>query len=95
MNTEKANTELKEAPKPDDKDLVIPEKKPVPTGDAVEEKSGPQTLRLDSRITSKAVSPRERQTIVVGFQKPVVARTKSPTTNWAGNPRTTDLAQHR
>ncbi len=94
-NTDKTGTELKEAPKPDDPDLVIPEKKPAPTGDAVEEKSGPQTLRLDSRITSKAVSPRERQTIVVGFQKPVVARTKSPTTNWAGNPRPTDLAQHR
>ena len=96
-NTEKANTEATDAPKPADADLVIPEKRPAPTGAAVEETNGPQTLRLDSRITSKAVSPRERQTIVVGFQKPVVARTKSPapTSNWAGNPRATDLAQHR
>ena len=95
VNTEKANTELKEAPMPADPDLVIPKKEPVPTGPAIEEKNGPQTLRLDSRITSKAVSPRERQTIVVGFQKPVVARTKAPTTIWAGNPQTTDLAQRR
>ena len=97
VNTEKANTEGTNAPIPADPDLVIPEKKPAPTGAAVEETNGPQTLRLDSRITSKAVSPRERQTIVVGFQKPVVAQTKTParTPNWAGNPRATDLAQHR
>ena len=96
-NTEKTNTEGTDAPKPADPDLVIPEKKPAPTGAAVEETNGPQTLRLDSRITSKAVSPRERQAIVVGFQKPVVARTKTPAraSNWAGNPRATDLAQHR
>lgn len=96
-NTEKAKTEGTDAPKPADPDLVIPEKKPAPTGAAVEENNGPQTLRLDSRITSKAVTPRERQTIVVGFQKPVVARTKAPApaSNWAGNPRATDLAQHR
>ena len=96
-NTEKAKTEGTDAPKPADPDLVIPEKKPAPTGAAVEENNGPQTLRLDSRITSKAVTPRERQTIVVGFQKPVVARAKAPApaSNWADNPRATDLAQHR
>ena len=96
-NTKNVNSEETEAPKPADPDLVIPEKKPAPTGSAVEETNGPQTLRLESRITSKAVSPRERQAIVVGFQKPVVARTKTPApgSNWAGNPRATDLAQHR
>lgn len=94
-NTEKTNTEGTDAPKAADADLVIPEKKPAPTGAAVEETNGPQTLRLENRITSKPVSPRERQTIVVGFQKPAIARTKNPATNWAGNSRTADLAQHR
>lgn len=96
-NTEKANSEGTDASKPVDADLVIPEKKPAPTGAAVEETNGPQTLRLDSRITSKAVSPRERQSIAVGFQQPAVARTKAsvPASNWAGTPRATDLAQHR
>ncbi|MEK6259510.1 MAG: hypothetical protein AABP62_12910 [Planctomycetota bacterium] len=97
VNTEKANTEGANVPKPGDADLVIPEKKPAPTGTAVEENKGPQTLRLDSRITSRAVSPRERQTIVVGFAKPVTARAMTPARDsiWAGNPRTADLAQHR
>jgi len=97
VNTEKAHAEATDGPKSTDADLVIPEKKPAPTGAAVEETNGPQTLRLDSRITSKAVSPRERQAIAVGFQKPVVARTKTPAraSNWAGNSRATDLAQHR
>ncbi len=96
-NTEKINSEGTDGPKPADPDLEIPPKKPAPTGAAVEESNGPQTLRLDSRITSKAVSPRERQTIATGFQKPVIARTKtkSSPSNWAGNPRATDLAQHR
>ncbi len=105
-NTEKANTDAEkteaekgtsegtDASKSTDPDLVIPAKKPAPTG-PVEEPPSPQTLRLDSRMTSRAVSPRERLTIVVGFQKPVVAQTKAPKTNWAGNPRTTDLAQQR
>lgn len=96
-NTEKVNTEGTKGPKPADADLVIPEKKPVPTGTAVEENNGPQTLRLDSRITSKAVSPRDRQTIVVDAPKSVIARTKVPTraANWAGNSLANDLAQHR
>lgn len=101
-NTEKANADksttegagdLKSA----DPDLVIPEKKPVPTGSAVDDSNGPQTLRLDSRITTKAVSPRERQSISVDLPKPAVVRTKPivPSTHWAGNPRAIDLAQHR
>lgn len=90
-----------------DPDLVIPAKKPAATGTAIEGSNRP--LTLDSRITSKAVSPRERQVIAVGFQKSVVASTKpvapakapalsktaAPAKNWAGNTKSTDLAQHR
>jgi hypothetical protein len=53
-------------------DAIIPEKKPAPGGAAIEDPK-PQTLRLDTRVTSRAVSPRERQSISVGFAKSVVA----------------------
>ena len=90
-----------------DPDLVIPARKPATTGTAIEGSNRP--LTLDSRITSRAVSPRERQVIAVGFQKSVVASTKpvapakapalsktaAPAKNWAGNTKSTDLAQHR
>ena len=116
-DVEKANAGKSEADKKDtsatdstnaaDPDLVIPTKKPAATGTAIEGSNRP--LTLDSRITSRAVSPRERQVIAVGFQKSVVASTKSvapakaptlsktaaPAKNWAGNTKSTDLAQHR
>lgn len=111
VNTEKTDTEKSEADKKDaaDADLVIPAKKPAATGAAIEGTNRPQTLPLDSRVTSRAVSPRERQVIAVGFQKSVVASTKpvapakapvlsktaAPAKNWAGNAKSTDLAQHR
>ena len=107
VNTEQPDTDKKDAA---DADLVIPAKKPAATGAAIEGTNRPQTLPLDSRITSRAVSPRERQVIAVGFQKSVVASTKpvvpvkapvlsktpAPAKNWAGNTKkSTDLAQHR
>lgn len=111
VNTEKTDTEKSEADKKDaaDADLVIPAKRPAATGSAIEGTNRPQTLPLDSRVTSRAVSPRERQVIAVGFQKSVVASTKpvapakapalsktaAPAKNWAGNTKSTDLAQHR
>ncbi len=107
VNTDKINTDQSGSEKSDsaasdssnagDADLVIPAKKPAATGTAIEGTNRPQTLPLDSRITSKAVSPRERQVIAVGFQKPVIARAKTPAPakNWAGNTKSTDLAQHR
>jgi len=67
---------------PGNSDTVIPGKKPAPgpaIDDADDKKN--QTLRLDTQITSRAVSPRERQSISVGFAKAAVASSKkaSPT----------------
>lgn len=62
---------------PGTSDTVIPAKKPAPgpaIDDADDKKN--QTLRLDTQITSRAVSPRERQAISVGFAKPAVAASK-------------------
>lgn len=62
-------------------ETVIPSKKPAPSS-GVEDKSkskeekGNQSLRLDTQVTSRAVSPRERQTIG-GAAKPVVAAKKA------------------
>ena len=102
VNTEKSGSEKSDSAASDssnaaDADLVIPAKKPAATGTAIEGTNRPQTLPLDSRVTSKAVSPRERQAIAVGFQKPVIARAKTPAPakNWTGNTKSTDLAQHR
>ncbi len=110
-DTEKAKPETNEQGKNDaaDADLVIPARRPAATGTVNEGSNRPMTLPLDSRITSRAVSPRERQVIAVGFQKSVVASTKpvapakapalsktaAPAKNWAGNTKSTDLAQHR
>ena len=111
VNTEKAKSESNEQGKNDaaDADLVIPARRPAATGTVNEGSNRPMTLPLDSRITSRAVSPRERQVIAVGFQKSVVAsakpvapakvptlsKTAAPAKNWAGNTKSTDLAQHR
>ena len=93
VNTEKVNTEEGGSAKAaGDADVVIPPRKPAPTGSAVEDSNGPQTLRLDSRITSKAVSPRQRQTILVEFQKPVVSQSKPQKSNWISN---SELVQKR
>lgn len=63
---------------PGTSDTVIPAKKPAPgpaIDDADDKKN--QTLRLDTQVTSRAVSPRERQPISVGFAKSAVASTKT------------------
>lgn len=64
---------------PGTSDTVIPAKKPAP-GPAIDdtEDKKNQTLRLDTQITSRAVSPRERQVISVGFAKSAVATSKAP-----------------
>ena len=104
---DKKDTSATDSTNAADPDLVIPAKKPAATGTAIEGSNRP--LTLDSRITSRAVSPRERQVIAVGFQKSVIASTKpvapakapalsktaARAKNWAGNTKSTDLAQHR
>ena len=60
-------------------DTVIPSKKPAP-GSGVEDNST-QTLRLDARITSRPVSPRQRRGVAAEAPKPVVAARKSNKTS--------------
>ena len=60
------------------KEAVIPSqhKKPAPGAPIESDKS--QTLRLDSRVTSRAVSPRERLALPVGTVNISVAAAKRP-----------------
>lgn len=65
------------APSPPE-ETAIPTKKPAQGGvdDNQKGEKKDQTLKLDTRVTSRAVSPRERQSISVGFAKSVVAKSK-------------------
>ncbi|MBM4075195.1 MAG: hypothetical protein FJ267_06085 [Planctomycetes bacterium] len=57
---------------------------------------GKSTLRLDNRVISAAVAPRDRQKIAIGFQNPVATKKKAnPAAKWSTKDRSTDLAQHR
>ncbi|HEY4260944.1 MAG TPA: hypothetical protein VGM98_12320 [Schlesneria sp.] len=71
---------------------VIQSKKPAP-GPSIDDKND-TTLRLDSRITSRAVAPRGRQFMVSGATAvtPVVAKTK-PQLQVDAQPRTINLAR--
>ena len=87
---------------------VIPSKKPAAVtpveekgsqpddkGTKTEEKST-QTLKLDGQVTSRAVSPRERLSIPVGFAKPVVAASKKPASKLQvdAQPQAMNVARH-
>ncbi len=56
--------------------------------------SEPQTLRLDNRITSKAVAPRVRMQIVTNQTKTLVAKLNKKTVKTSENPPATELARH-
>ncbi len=79
-----------------EEDLIIPPRKPAPAG-TVNETRKPTPASVNDRLTSKAISPRERMLISSNAQKTVVSRPRKSTgtSNWAGNPRMTNLAQYR
>lgn len=73
---------------------VIQTKKPAAgTVDENSNKKSDQGLRLDTRITSRAVSPRERQTITISGANAAVATAKKPTTPKA-DARTVNVAKY-
>lgn len=73
---------------------VIQTKKPAAgTVDENSNKKNDQGLRLDTRITSRAVSPRERQTITIGGANAAVATAKKPTAPKA-DARTVNVAKY-
>ncbi|MBS0204270.1 MAG: hypothetical protein JSS49_15310 [Planctomycetes bacterium] len=60
---------------------VIQTRKPAAGSvDENSSKKNDQGLRLDTRVTSRAVSPRERQTIVIGGANAAIATAKKPAT---------------
>jgi len=77
----------------DSSGTVIQSKKPAP-GPSIDDKND-QTLRLDSRITSRAVAPRGRQFMASGsvMKSTVAAKAKSQLQVDA-QPRTINLARH-
>ena len=90
-------------------ETAIPAKAPAPAlpiddkgtstdgkGTTPKEAPKPQSLRLENRITSRAVSPRERQTISMGFAKPATVATKKPASKLQMDapPHTVNVAQH-
>jgi len=80
-----------------DNGITIPGeiKKPAP-GEPIDKDKG-QSLRLDSRVTSRAVAPRERLAIRDGATKPAVASAKKPVGSKLqvdAHPRTVNLARH-
>jgi hypothetical protein len=100
------STESLRIPIPGDTpETVIPSKAPAPAsvdekGSKVDEpaprpEDKTTLLPLDTRVTSRAVSPRERQAITVGFAKPVVANRKAaPKMQVDAHPQVTNVARH-
>ena len=105
-------TESLKPPLPGDdgkNETVIPAKKPAPAlpiddkgtptdnkGTTTEEQPKSQALRLENRITSRAVSPRERQAISVGFAKPAAVASKktAPKSRVVAPPQPINVARH-
>lgn len=77
----------------DSSGTVIQSKKPAP-GPSIDDKND-TTLRLDSRITSRAVAPRGRQFMSSGAAVvPTVAAKLKPQLQVDAQPRTINLARH-
>ena len=76
---------------------------PIPSKDATPDKKKPaagepkendQSLRLDYRVTSRAVSPRERLAMPTGADKPAVAAKKPAKLQVDAQPRDVKLARY-
>ena len=105
-------TESLKPPLPGDdgkNETVIPAKKPAPAlpiddkgtstdnkGTTTEEQPKSQALRLENRVTSRAVSPRERQAISVGFAQPAAVASKktAPKSRVDAQPQPINVARH-
>jgi hypothetical protein len=57
-------------------DTVIQSKKPAP-GPSIDDDKKDQTLRLDTRVTSRAVAPRERRSSVAGVATAKIKTTRT------------------
>lgn len=88
-------TERIPIPGDDTNETVIQSKKPAPGPvDEPADKKKDQSLRLDYRITSTAVSPRERISRTNAPTMTAVTRKKSPTLQVDAQPRLVDIARH-
>lgn len=80
-----------------DAGIPIPSKETTPDKKkpaAGEPKDNDQTLRLDSRVTSRAVSPRERLASSTSIEKPAVAAKKPAKLQVDAQPRDVKMARY-